>query len=93
MADQVGLSPFQCGGVIKQFADLDVARMVIRIESGGTFKVHITVNGDDPSSTRADYFLDSGEAILLECHEVAKGSKVKILNITGDPKIFYNHKT
>ena len=85
-------TPFQTGGSIKVFPEQKLNKLLIRIESGGTFKVHITVDGIDPSSTHANIFLDSGDAIELNerYYGVSNGNQVRILSVTGDPKIFWH---
>lgn len=95
MARPIGVSPFTLDTNVYHFPDKDIGEeLVVRVESGGTFKVHITVNGaepvDDPSTTRGDYFLDSGEALVIKRGKAHKGSDIKIKAITGTPKIFYS---
>jgi hypothetical protein len=83
-------SPFQCGGAVFQFPDRPIgSKLVIRVEDGTGTKVHIRVK-DDPSSGSADIYLLSGEAYEFRRKSGLKGSDIRIINITGDPKIFYS---
>lgn len=77
-------SPFQSGGALKDFPTLDQRKkLVVRIESGGTFLVNFKKNGV-ASATAADYFLNSGDSL-----EIPGPGEVSCISITGDPKIYW----
>lgn len=81
-------TPFQCGGAVITLTDIKVGEAVnIRIESGA-FQVVFTTDGTDPSATNAQGYLNGGEAVSLSGLSLQSAAKVKILNITGNPKIY-----
>jgi hypothetical protein len=77
-------TPFQAGGTVQNFPPVPHnKKLVVRIESGGTFKVIIKRNGT-PSATAGEFFLDSGDAV-----ELVGGYTYYVLNTVGDPLIFW----
>lgn len=92
MASEINGTPFQTGATVKTFADRKMNKLLIRVESGGTFKVAITLNGTDPSASNAAIFLDSGEAIDIDekYYGIGNGSKVRVLSLVGDPLIYWH---
>jgi hypothetical protein len=89
MARTATQSPFQCGGVVYQFPNDHIsASLQIRIESTSGKKVHISIRGT-PTTTKADIYLESGEAFEVKGISGLKGSDVKIIDVTGDPIIYF----
>lgn len=77
-------SPFQSGGEVVGLPLIDQnKKMVLRVEAGGTFQVNIKKDGN-PSSTGADYFLTSGDAVAIP-----GPCTPSVISITGDPNIYW----
>lgn len=77
-------SPFQSGGVVKDFPIIQSRKkLIVRIEAGGSFQVNFKKQGS-PSAVGADYFLTSGDALA-----VAGPCQPSCISITGDPKIYW----
>lgn len=84
-------SPFTCGGVpVTLNAEVVHAKLTIRVDNApANVRVVVKINGI-PSLTNVDYYLLAGESITLTNEEVEKASEVSVLNITGDPNIYFS---
>lgn len=96
---RVGTSPFQCGADVCFIAEQPHHNeLTIRAESAGSFKIaikiwpenHASITPADPSSTNADFFLDSGDSITIKKLRIKDLSQVRFINITGDAEIFWS---
>lgn len=85
-------SPFQCGGSAQRFPDNRVPkRLIIRIDdTDETAKVYVNINGIDPSATNAQYYLNAGESLEISGETVTTADKVRIIDASNDPKIFWS---
>ena len=81
-------SPFKCDGAVVTFPDVRIGgKLTIRVEKG-TNKVHICIK-DEPTSERADIFLEDGEAIDIIGTDVTLASKIKIVDISRNPWVYW----
>lgn len=85
-------SPFQCGGSVVTFPAKKIpGRLVLRIDdTDATAKVYISLNGKDPSSTNAQYFLNAGESVELCKGSVTDLADLKIIDASNNPLIFWS---
>lgn len=82
-------SPFKCNGAIVAFPEVRIGgKLTIRVEKGNGLRVHICV-GKDPNVDRADLFLEGGEAVDIQGTEVTRASALRIVDISGNPNIFW----
>jgi hypothetical protein len=84
-------SPFKCGSTVKNFGpDRISGSLVIRIDDAtATDKVIITLDKSTPATDNADIYLKAGEVIEIKNRQIQDGSQVNILNISGDPNIYW----
>jgi hypothetical protein len=93
MARPIGKSPYTLDSNVYHFPEVPIGNSLeIRVESGGSFKVYLTDDDSDPSTTNAGYFLDSGDAICIPRGRKLTGKGIRIKAITGTPLIFYSIK-
>lgn len=81
-------SPFQCNGAVVTFPDVRIGgKLSIRVAKGNN-RVHLCIK-DEPTSERADLFLEDGEAVDITGTDVTFASKIKIVDISGNPLIYW----
>lgn len=84
-------SPFQCGGTAKTFAGRKFKKLSIRVnDADATAKVYIKLGGTVATSTNADYFLNSGEALDIRGSQVPTGAEISIVDASNDPLIYWS---
>ncbi len=83
-------SPFKCGGSAKNFDVVQRgANLVIRVDNADlTAKILVKMNGT-VDSTHADMYLMGGESLTFDGKSIVDGSKISVLNVSGDPFIYY----
>jgi hypothetical protein len=79
-------TPFQCGGAVKTFPEVPKNQsLYIRVEVLTDAQVNIKFD-NNPTQTKADIFLLSGEAYKLDGPE----TNIRILNVGAvDPNIYW----